>query len=246
MTVNPYMNVYTKTRNHQKTLRKLESSNLLKTKRILKPGYKPSRGLGFTFSLLGGTVRTPAPFAAPLPHASLFWSAVWPCFLKITINFCAFGLHHGRRKDFFQGGGHQGIFTKFFQGGAKSGEICFYPIETKKPTIFCWNFQNPGDAWSPCPLVPPFQRPWPTCKFSWYLWFISMFQIISGLSMLSPKFYFLQDTIGLLTISDYNRSSATFGARLHSSTYKAPKSVDIRTSSNVQQLCDLIVDLSSG
>ena len=49
---------------------------------------------------------------------------------------------HGRRKDFFQGGGHLGIFPKSFQGGAKSGEI-FLPLEIKKTTFFCWNFWNP-------------------------------------------------------------------------------------------------------
>jgi len=47
---------------------------------------------------------------------------------------------HGRRKDFFQGVSHYGIFPKFFQG-AKSGEICFFPLKTKKTTFFAKNFK---------------------------------------------------------------------------------------------------------
>jgi len=41
---------------------------------------------------------------------------------------------HGRRKDFFQGGPPED-FSKTFLGGAKSGEICFFPVETKKKTF---------------------------------------------------------------------------------------------------------------
>jgi len=35
-------------------------------------------------------------------------------------------------------------FSKNFLWVAKSGEICFFPLETKKTTLFCCNFQNPG------------------------------------------------------------------------------------------------------
>jgi len=38
-------------------------------------------------------------------------------------------------------GGTSGIFTKIFLGGAKSGEICFFPLETKKTTFFAENFK---------------------------------------------------------------------------------------------------------
>ena len=56
-----------------------------------------------------------------------------------------FSVHkQGRRKDFFQGGSR----------GAKSGEIRLSPFESKKANFFCWNFQNPGGPWPPCPLLP--------------------------------------------------------------------------------------------
>jgi len=41
---------------------------------------------------------------------------------------------HGRRKDFIHGGTCG--FFKSFSKGAKSGEICFLPLKTKK-TVFC-------------------------------------------------------------------------------------------------------------
>ena len=55
-------------------------------------------------------------------------------------------------------GATTGDFSKIFPGGAKSGEICFLPIETEKTTLFFWNFQNPGGAKAPLP--PPFRYPW--------------------------------------------------------------------------------------
>jgi len=58
---------------------------------------------------------------------------------------------HGRRKDFFQGEPRED-FSKIFLREAKIGEICFFPLETKKTTIFCW--KNPG---GPCHSFP---RPW--------------------------------------------------------------------------------------
>jgi len=44
----------------------------------------------------------------------------------------------------FPGGGATRRFFQNFSMGAKSGEICFCPLEIKKTTFFCWNFQNPG------------------------------------------------------------------------------------------------------
>ena len=55
---------------------------------------------------------------------------------------------YGRQKDFPRG--EQGDFYKLFLGGAKSGEICFFLLETKNTTFFCWNFQNPGGPRIPC------------------------------------------------------------------------------------------------
>ena len=36
-----------------------------------------------------------------------------------------------------------GDFSKIFLEGAKTGEICFFPLKTKKTTFFCWEFKNP-------------------------------------------------------------------------------------------------------
>jgi len=43
------------------------------------------------------------------------------------------GCVHGCQKNFYRRR-HQGILPKFFQEGAKSGEIYFFPLETKKTT----------------------------------------------------------------------------------------------------------------
>ena len=64
---------------------------------------------------------------------------------------------HGRRKHFFQGGATRGFFQNFSRGGGERGEISFFPLETKKTTFFCWNFQNPGGAGPPCSS---FRGPW--------------------------------------------------------------------------------------
>jgi len=42
---------------------------------------------------------------------------------------------------FFSGRGLYWIARKFFQGGAKSGEICFFLLETKKTTFFAEIFK---------------------------------------------------------------------------------------------------------
>jgi len=53
---------YIKTRNHRKILQKThKNSKLLKSKRILKPKYKPSGGPVFTFSLPGGAIHPSDP-----------------------------------------------------------------------------------------------------------------------------------------------------------------------------------------
>jgi len=55
---------------------------------------------------------------------------------------------HGRRKDFIQGGTSR-FFQKFLQRGAKSGEICFLPLETRKTEFFAEIFK----------FLPPFRHP---------------------------------------------------------------------------------------
>jgi len=56
---------------------------------------------------------------------------------------------------FFQGGA-PGDFSNIFPWGAKSGEICFFPLENKKTTFFAETFKIQGGG-SPC--LTPFQRP---------------------------------------------------------------------------------------
>ena len=57
--------------------------------------------------------------------------------------------------------GHKRIFPKFFPGGAKSGEICFFPLKTKKITIFAKNSHSRVGV---RPFLPPFRRPWLECQ----------------------------------------------------------------------------------
>jgi len=53
--VNPVVDGYTKTLNHQKIVRKYKkNSNPLKIKRVVKSKYKLSGGPVFTFSVPGG------------------------------------------------------------------------------------------------------------------------------------------------------------------------------------------------
>jgi len=56
----------------------------------------------------------------------------------------------------FSRGGQKGIFPKYFPGGAKSGEICFLPLEIEKVTFFANNFKIQGLA-----LAPPAPLPTP-------------------------------------------------------------------------------------
>ena len=50
------------------------------------------------------------------------------------------------QKDFSEGGGKKRIFPgvakNIFPEWFKSGKILFYPIETKKTTFFCQNFNR--------------------------------------------------------------------------------------------------------
>jgi len=50
---------------------------------------------------------------------------------------------HGRRKNFFPGRATRVFFYNFSRGG-KSGEICFFPLETKKTTFFAEIFKIQG------------------------------------------------------------------------------------------------------
>jgi len=45
--------------------------------------------------------------------------------------------------------GTRGFFQNFSRNGAKSGEIWFFPLETKKTTSLCRNFQYPGGSYLP-------------------------------------------------------------------------------------------------
>jgi len=38
----------------------------------------------------------------------------------------------------------RGFFQNFSSGWVKNSEIWFFPLETKKTSLFCWNFQNPA------------------------------------------------------------------------------------------------------
>jgi len=67
MTVNPDVDSYTKTLNHQQVLRKTQKK-LLKTKSILKLKYKPSGGLSFTFTVAGRRGQFSPPAAAGRPN----------------------------------------------------------------------------------------------------------------------------------------------------------------------------------
>jgi len=55
---------------------------------------------------------------------------------NLTVKFLSMG---GSRKDFFQGG-VRGFFRNFSRG-RKSGETCFFPLESKKTTFFAKIFK---------------------------------------------------------------------------------------------------------
>ena len=72
--------------------------------------------------------------------------------------------NHGRRNDFFQGGGKVDFSKrsqKYFSRGAKSGKIRFYPLETKKTSFAknligkCQISNSRGDKALPAPLPTP-------------------------------------------------------------------------------------------
>jgi len=66
------------------------------------------------------------------------------------------GLCTWASEGFFQGE-PLGFFSKIFLGGAKSGNICFFPLETKKTTFFAKIFKIQGgkDLSAPPPLPTP-------------------------------------------------------------------------------------------
>ena len=55
---------------------------------------------------------------------------------------------HGRRKEFFQGGGTSGFFQKYFYGGPKQVKFVFYHSKLRKQHI-CWNCQIPAPLRTP-------------------------------------------------------------------------------------------------
>jgi len=86
------------------------------------------------------------------------WYAYILCkWLNIITFMCLWCYTHGRRKDFFQGGGSKGFSPNFFRGGANSGEVCFYPSKLKKqPFLLIISKSRVGQG----PSLPPFRRPW--------------------------------------------------------------------------------------
>ena len=66
----------------------------------------------------------------------------------------------GPERIFARGGGSTGFSQHFFQGGAKSGEICFLPLEIEKTTFFASNFKIQGGK------PPSFRRPWQLDKWT--------------------------------------------------------------------------------
>ena len=64
----------------------------------------------------------------------------------------------------FSRGDHQQIFRqvtiKIFQRGAKSDEISFFPLETKKTTFFAKNIIKKYETSKSIGPLPPFRRPW--------------------------------------------------------------------------------------
>jgi len=53
----------------------------------------------------------------------------------------------------FSSGGHQGIFPKISQEGQKWLNL-FFPLKTKKTTIFAKVFKIQGGPWTPLPPLP--------------------------------------------------------------------------------------------
>jgi len=60
------------------------------------------------------------------------------------------GRSMGARKFFFQGGPLLDFYKNFCRG-FKSGEICFFPLETKKTTFFAEIFKIQGALGPPSP-----------------------------------------------------------------------------------------------
>jgi len=52
-----------------------------------------------------------------------------------------------------RGGGALGDHSKIFPGGGRSGEICFFPLKTKKTTFFLLKISKSRMAKAPLPNV---------------------------------------------------------------------------------------------
>ena len=64
---------------------------------------------------------------------------------------------------FFPGEVGARVFLQNFFRGAKSGEICFFPVEIKKTTAFTEIFKIQRGAMPP---TSPFRRPWLALLFN--------------------------------------------------------------------------------
>ena len=73
-----------------------------------------------------------------------------------VVRLLELGCQHGRRKDFFRGGGSRGFYQNFFQGWPKVVKFVFYHSKLKKQPflLIISNFRGAG------PPLPPLRRPW--------------------------------------------------------------------------------------
>ena len=81
-------------------------------------------------------------------------ATVQAVFLKIllrAISLVVLRPIHGRLEGFFPVRSTGGVFQ-----GRKSGEICFFPLKTKKTTVFAKKFKFQGTFGT---SLPPFRRP---------------------------------------------------------------------------------------
>jgi len=66
---------------------------------------------------------------------------------NVKMNVACKEIAHHQCKQIFKefSGGTVGDFSKIFQGGgAKSDDICFFPLETRKQPFFAGNFKIQG------------------------------------------------------------------------------------------------------
>jgi len=89
-----------------------------------------------------------------------------------------------------------GVTTGFFQnfpGDGKSGEICFFPLKTKKTTFFAKKFKIQGGKSSPAPTL---RRPWIFYSFS---------RLIAIVANTNAHFYAREEqilTIGMIVFEE--------------------------------------------